>query len=57
MVDKLRRQQWAEPGQTVLSEPTWLALDSPPPAEVLEPAMVKGRTAPVAAYRIDGAAA
>lgn len=47
-----RLQQWAESGQIVLSEPTYLGLDHPPPAEQLEPATVKGRHAPVAAYRL-----
>jgi class 3 adenylate cyclase/ActR/RegA family two-component response regulator len=46
-----RLQQWAEPGETVLSEPTWLALSAPPDCEKLEPELVKGRTAPVQAYR------
>jgi len=47
-----RLQQWASPGQTVLSEPTYLALQSAPEAERLEPQQVKGRHAPVNAYRI-----
>jgi adenylate cyclase len=48
-----RLQQLAAPGQTVLSEPTWSALTAPPPdAEKLEPQLVKGREAPVVAYRI-----
>jgi class 3 adenylate cyclase/ActR/RegA family two-component response regulator len=49
-----RLQQWAEPGQTVLSEPTWAALTTPPidTAERLEPALVKGRHNPVGAYRL-----
>jgi class 3 adenylate cyclase/DNA-binding NarL/FixJ family response regulator len=48
-----RLQQFAEPGQTVLSEPTWAALSSPPGgAEKLEPQLVKGRDTPVVAYRI-----
>ncbi|MDX1449493.1 MAG: adenylate/guanylate cyclase domain-containing protein [Acidimicrobiia bacterium] len=46
-----RLQQWADPGETVLSEPTWQALDDPPDADELEPAVVKGRTSPVRAYR------
>jgi adenylate cyclase len=51
-----RLQQWAEPGQTVLSEPTWDALSSPPAeAEHLGPALVKGRHTPVGAYRIPAA--
>jgi adenylate cyclase len=48
-----RLQQFAEPGQTVLSEPTWAALTTPPDgAEKLEPQLVKGRDTPVVAYRI-----
>jgi len=50
-----RLQQWAEAGQTVLSEPTYRALSTPVEAEHLEPALVKGRQAPVAAYRIAAA--
>jgi class 3 adenylate cyclase/DNA-binding NarL/FixJ family response regulator len=48
-----RLQQWADPGQTVLSEPTWAALPTPiASAERLEPALVKGRQTPVGAYRL-----
>jgi len=47
-----RLQQWAEGGETVLSEPTYAALSHPVHAERLEPALVKGRHTPVAAYRI-----
>jgi class 3 adenylate cyclase len=48
-----RLQQLGEPGQTVLSEPTWIALTTPPGgAEKLEPQLVKGRDTPVIAYRI-----
>jgi class 3 adenylate cyclase len=48
-----RLQQLGEPGQTVLSEPTWDALTTPPGgAEKLEPQLVKGRDTPVIAYRI-----
>ena len=48
-----RLQQFAEPGQTVLSEPTWDALTvRPEDAEKLEPQLVKGRDTPVVAYRI-----
>ena len=48
-----RLQQWAESGQTVLSEPTWAALHHPiDNAERLEPALVKGRSNPVGAYRL-----
>jgi adenylate cyclase len=46
-----RLQQWAEPGETVLSEPTWQAIESQPEADVLEPALVKGRDTPVGAHR------
>jgi len=47
-----RLQQWGEGGQTVLSEPTYELLASKPESEYLEPALVKGRHAPVGAYRI-----
>jgi class 3 adenylate cyclase/DNA-binding NarL/FixJ family response regulator len=47
-----RLQQWGEGGQTVLSEPTYEALTEKPDAERLEPALVKGRQAPVGAYRV-----
>ena len=48
-----RLQQWAAGGQTVLSEPTYAALlGAPADAERLEPAPVKGRAAPVGAYRV-----
>jgi len=50
-----RLQQWAEPGQTVLSAPTYEALSQPVEAEHLEPALVKGRQALVTAYRIAAA--
>ena len=46
-----RLQQWGEPGETVLSAPTFAALDDPPDADELEPALVKGRTTPIGAYR------
>jgi adenylate cyclase len=46
-----RLQQWAEPGETVLSEPTWAALDDRPDADQLDPEQVKGREALVAAFR------
>ena len=46
-----RLQQWAEPGETVLSEPTWAAIEAKPEADKLEPAMVKGRDTPVGAHR------
>jgi class 3 adenylate cyclase len=47
-----RLQQWAEPGETILSEATWSALLAPVEATRLEPALVKGRVAPVRAYRM-----
>jgi class 3 adenylate cyclase len=46
-----RLQQWAAPGETVLSQATYGALGRPPDCDELEPAPVKGRAAPVAAYR------
>lgn len=51
-----RLQQWASPGETVLSEATYGSLSSPPPAEELPPALVKGRDTPVAAWRLSAAA-
>src|SRR5207237_4857499 len=50
-----RLQQWANPGETVLSEPTYEALSVGVDAERLKPASVKGRLAAVAAYRIAAA--
>jgi class 3 adenylate cyclase len=47
-----RLQQWAGPGQIVLSEPTVAALGTAVDAERLPPAQVKGRSAAVGAYRI-----
>jgi adenylate cyclase len=47
-----RLQQWAEPGETVLSEATYAALGDPPPATALAPALVKGRESPVAAWKV-----
>jgi class 3 adenylate cyclase/DNA-binding NarL/FixJ family response regulator len=47
-----RIQQWAEAGETVIGDSTYEALASPPPAEHLPPTLVKGRAAPVAAWRI-----
>jgi class 3 adenylate cyclase/DNA-binding NarL/FixJ family response regulator len=46
-----RLQQWADPGETVLSEPTWLMLQDPPDCDVLARDHVKGRAADVQAYR------
>ena len=51
-----RLQQWAEGGQTVLSEPTFAGLVEPPPGDHLEPAAVKGRQALVGAFRVDSSA-
>ncbi len=48
-----RLQQFAEPGQTVLSEATWAGLTNPPAgAQELAPQLVKGRDTPVLSYRI-----
>ena len=47
-----RLQQWAEPGQVVLSDATYRALADPPEAEALPPALVKGRGTPVTAWRL-----
>jgi len=47
-----RLQQWARPGETVLSDPTWYALSTHPDAERIDPAPVKGREAPIGAYRL-----
>ena len=46
-----RVQQWAEAGETVMTRATWDACTNPVDADELEPAYVKGREAPVAAYR------
>jgi class 3 adenylate cyclase/ActR/RegA family two-component response regulator len=46
-----RLQQWAEPGETVVSTPTWDKLTAKPHADELEPASVKGRVAQVRAFR------
>lgn len=50
-----RLQQWAGPGEIVLSEPTHAGLTKSIDAIQLEPALVKGRQAPVAAYRVGSA--
>src|SRR2546428_119942 len=47
-----RLQQFALGGETILSEPTYRALDGSVDAEALPPAQVKGRHASVQAYRI-----
>jgi class 3 adenylate cyclase len=49
-----RLQQWAARGESVLSEATYAALSTPVEAEYIEPATVKGRHAPVGAYRVAG---
>ncbi len=46
-----RLQQWADPGETVLSDPTWDAIADKPDADELAAAVVKGRETPVSAYR------
>ncbi len=46
-----RVQQWAEPGETVMTQATWKACAKPIEVDELEPALVKGREAPVTAYR------
>jgi len=50
-----RLQQWADPGETVLSAPTWAALSTSVDATELEPQTVKGRDQPVTAYKIAAA--
>jgi class 3 adenylate cyclase/ActR/RegA family two-component response regulator len=47
-----RLQQWAAGGEIVLSEATQVALSHPVPVEALPVQQVKGRVAPVAAYRV-----
>jgi class 3 adenylate cyclase/DNA-binding LytR/AlgR family response regulator len=47
-----RLQQWAEAGETVLSEPTRAALTIPVDGIALPPALVKGRATPVAAFKV-----
>jgi adenylate cyclase len=51
-----RLQQWAEPGETVLSDATYEALDNPPAATAMPAALVKGREAPVSAWKLTAAA-
>lgn len=48
-----RLQQFAKGGEIILSEPTYRALREPVDAEALPPAQVKGRHAPVIAYRLE----
>ena len=47
-----RLQQWGQAGETIMSEASWNALTTQPVSDVLEPALVKGRQTPVAAFRI-----
>jgi class 3 adenylate cyclase len=47
-----RLQQLAEPGQIVLSGPTYQTLRTPVPCDALEPRLVKGRQAAVNAWRV-----
>jgi class 3 adenylate cyclase/ActR/RegA family two-component response regulator len=48
-----RLQDWARPGgQTVLSEATFKSLSQPIDAQPMEPQTVKGREAPVVAYKL-----
>src|ERR1700693_462919 len=47
-----RLQQWAEPGETVLSEPTYAELTAPSEMHRIEPELVKGRKAMVGGYRL-----
>jgi len=46
-----RVQQWAEPGETVMTRATWEACTNPIEVDELEPDHVKGREALVTAYR------
>jgi class 3 adenylate cyclase len=48
-----RLQQFARGGETILSEATYRALDGSVAAEALPPSQVKGRHAPVQAYRLE----
>ena len=48
-----RLQQYAESGQTVLSDATMSGLATPPAAEKLGPMPVKGRVEPVTAWRCE----
>jgi class 3 adenylate cyclase/DNA-binding NarL/FixJ family response regulator len=48
-----RLQQLAEAGETVLSEPTMLALSNPIETVTLPSQLVKGRDTPVVAYKIE----
>ncbi|MCB1246110.1 MAG: response regulator [Acidimicrobiia bacterium] len=46
-----RLQEFGDSGETVLSEPTHESLDAPPTCDIVGPALVKGRTTPVTAFR------
>ena len=52
-----RLQQLAAPGQTVISQATRVALGDGVEVVALEPTVVKGRHAPIQAYRLVGRAA
>ncbi|HEX2701165.1 MAG TPA: adenylate/guanylate cyclase domain-containing protein [Acidimicrobiales bacterium] len=52
-----RLQQWAGPGETVVSQPSADALEAAVHLEPLDPALVKGRDTPVRAYRVRAAVA
>ncbi len=47
-----RLQQFAEAGETVISDATMGDLTNPPPTTALEPQHVKGREAVVQAYKV-----
>jgi class 3 adenylate cyclase len=48
-----RLQQFAEPGEIVVSEATWAALPEPPATfERIDPQLVKGRETPVSPYKL-----
>jgi adenylate cyclase len=47
-----RLQQWAEAGETVLTDATWGTLRTAIEAAALEPTVVKGRDTPVQAYKV-----
>ncbi len=47
-----RIQQWAEPGETVVSEATHAALQDPVVAEPIPPSTVKGRSGMVGAWKV-----
>jgi adenylate cyclase len=50
-----RFQALAQAGETILSEVTYRALESPPPSERLGPLSVKGRQGEVVAYLVSAA--